>query len=302
MVPHGHNEAGGPAAVLLLIDGHAHAYRAFHAIRNLTGPDGAPTNALFGFVKAVEKLLGTWQPTHVAGVWDGGLAEERTAVLPGYKANRPPMPDALAAQMDGLMEWLEARGCLSLCQNGVEADDWIARLAAVGRENGARVLISTSDKDFMQLVSEDVQLINPADRDGVPTDPAAVRTRTGVEPAQIVDWLSLVGDSVDNIPGVPGVGPKTAAALLQQFGTCEAVYSGLREVAPERVRQALEIAREDVVRNQALVRLDPSVGRHVPWADLQLKPSDSARLGGLYERWGFRSLRRAVQPEQGVLL
>lgn len=288
--------------MLLLIDGHAHAYRAFHAIRNLNGPDGLPTNAIFGFVKAVEKLLAAWQPTHLAGVWDGGLAEQRTTALPGYKAQRPPMPDALSSQMDGMVAWLEARGCLSLCADGVEADDWIARLVEEGRSHGARVLISTSDKDFMQLVSDAVRLINPADREGRQTGPAEVEEKTGVAPHQIVDWLSLVGDSVDNIPGVSGVGPKTAAGLLRQFGSCEALYARLPEVESERIRQALESAREAVQRNRALVRLDPGVGRHVPWAELEVKPADAAVLGSLYDRWGFRSLSRSLRPEQGVLL
>jgi DNA polymerase-1 len=305
MMPHDHeteSTGDGTSPVLLLIDAHAHAYRAFHAIRNLKGPDGAPTNAIFGFVKAVEKLLASWQPSHVAAVWDGGLAEQRTDVLPDYKANRPPMPEALSAQMDGMAEWLEARGCLSLCADGVEADDWIARLAFEGRRQGARVLVSTSDKDFMQLVSEQVRLINPADRAGGQTGPAEVEAKTGVTPQQIVDWLSLVGDSVDNIAGVPGVGPKTATGLLRQFGSCESLYGRLSEVPSTRIREALEVARPAVERNRSLVRLDPQVAYDVAWARLELKPADAASLGALYDRWGFRSLSQSVRPEQGVLL
>ena len=296
------NEISGPVPLLLLIDGHSHAYRAFHAIRELTGPDGRPTNAIFGFVKAVEKLLGTRRPSHCAVVWDGGLAEERTAALPDYKANRPPMPDALEQQLDGMVVWLDARGCASLCEDGVEADDWIARLTGTALAQEARVLISTSDKDFMQLVSDRVRLINPAGRNGGEIGTDQVREKSGVAPEQIVDWLSLVGDSVDNIPGVPGVGPKTAAALLGQFGSCDGIYARLSEVEPERIRLALEGARESVRRNRKLVRLETAAGRSVAWQELELRPPDRAALQPLYDRWGFRSLSQSVAPEQGVLL
>lgn len=296
------SETSAPAPLLLLIDGHAHAYRAFHAIRDLTGPDGRPTNAIFGFVKAVEKLLGTHRPSQAAVVWDGGLAEERTTALPDYKANRPAMPDALERQLDEMVAWLEARGCKSLCEGGVEADDWIARLATEAAGRGARVLISTSDKDFMQLVSDEVRLLNPADRNGGEIGVEQVREKCGVTPGQVVDWLSLVGDSVDNIPGVPGVGRKTAAALLGQFGSCDAIYDHLSEVQPERIRLALEGARDVVRRNQGLVRLNAAAGSGVEGEELELRPANPAALGTLYDRWGFRSLSQAVAPKQGVLL
>ncbi len=217
---------------LLLVDGHAYAYRAFHAIRDLSSPAGQPTNAIFGFVKAVLGLSSSLAPTHLAVVWDGGLASERLALLPEYKAQRPPMPAALAAQLDGMVAWLEASRIVSFCQDGVEADDAIATLACREASDRARVVIASADKDFMQLVSPRIGLLNPNDKTVRIWSAEDVVAKTGVTPDQVVDWLCLVGDAVDNIPGVPGVGAKTASALLGEFGSC---------------RRLLEEARSDPV-------------------------------------------------------
>lgn len=285
-----------PDRCLLLVDGHGEAYRAFHAYPALTAPDGSPTGALYGFVQAVERLLESEAPDYFAVVWDGGLAEARTGALPEYKANRPAMPDDLAKQLGPMQAWLQARGCASLLADGVEADDWIARLALAGRKAGMRVLIATRDKDFMQLVDEQIRLLPPGrGTERGPMGPAEVRGKTGVEPTQIVDWLGLMGDNSDNIPGVPGVGPKTAAKLLRQFGSLEAVYQSLGRVSPPRLRQALESHREIVWRNRELVRLDPDAGREVPWEELQLREPDAVRLRELYRQWGFRSMERELE-------
>ena len=192
---------------LLIVDGHAYAYRAFHAIRQLSSPTGAPTNAIYGFIKMLGKLQAQLAPSHVLVVWDGGLAAERMAEHPEYKAQRPSMPDALEQQMTGIVSYLEAAGIASLCRDGVEADDWIAAIALRAAPE-VPVVIASSDKDFMQLVSPQIGLMNPNDKSEKVWSADEVRAKTGVEPCQIVDWLSLIGDAVDNIPGVPGVGPK----------------------------------------------------------------------------------------------
>jgi DNA polymerase-1 len=283
---------------LLLVDGHAHAYRAFFAIRGLTGPDGRPTNAIFGFRKALEKLHAALSPTHVAVIWDGGLAAERTDALPEYKANRPAMPEALAEQLDDIAAWVEARGWASLCADGVEADDWIAAQARDAEAAGADVLISSSDKDFLQLVTPRVRVVDPREREIRPLDPEAVREKTGVRPDQIVDWLSLIGDSADNIPGVRGVGRKTATALLQRFDSCAGLYARLAEVTPERIRQALADSRELVQRNRELIRLAPEAAVCRPLDELAPREPDRDRLAALYERWGFRAAVEAPAPAQ----
>lgn len=286
-------------ALLLIVDGHAYAYRAFHAIRELSASDGSPTNAIYGFVKMLGRMRAQVRPTHLVVIWDGGLAAERTASLPGYKAQRPPMPTALASQLDGIGEYLQAAGIASFCREGVEADDWIARVARGAVLAGARVVIASSDKDFMQLVTDRIGLLNPNDKTERIWTAAEVREKTGVEPEQIVDWLSLIGDSVDNIPGVPGVGPKTATALLQQFGSVERLYARLEEVASERVRRNLQAAQGAVLRNQQLVRLREDVGEPFLQASASPAREDTRRLLELYTRWGFRTLRQELEARSG---
>ena len=291
---------------ILLVDGHAYAYRAFYAIRSLNAPDGSPTNAIYGFLKMLGRMRATVNPTHVAVIWDGGLSSERTAAHPEYKAQRPPMPDGLAVQMDGMVEYLRAAGLASWCRDGVEADDWIAVAARRAVDVGARVVIASADKDFMQLVSARVGLLNPGDKSERIWTDVEVMAKTGVRPEQIVDWLSLVGDSVDNIPGVPGVGPKTATGLLQQFGSLDALYLRLAEVKSDRVRESLTAARGAMVRNQELIRLRDDVGAEFQLADTCIGLEDTRRLAEMFRGWGFRGLLNELearqQPEQGELL
>jgi DNA polymerase I len=292
---------------LLLVDGHAYAYRAFFAIRQLRSPTGQPTNAVFGFIKMLLRLEGAVQPTHAAVIWDGGLDSGRVESLPGYKAQRPPMPDDLEAQLDEIQEWLDAAGRVSLCHEGVEADDWIATAARSAVRAGFQVIIASPDKDFMQLVTDDVGIINPGDKSERVWTAQDVEARSGVKPEQIVDWLALVGDSVDNIPGVAGVGPKTAANLLRQFGSVERLFGQLDQVASGRIRQALATAEPDVRRNCELIRLKDGLDCEGEVGNWTLGAGEDARLGALYERWGFRTLlqelnERVAARQQGSLL
>ena len=289
--------AAGSKQRLVLVDGHAYAYRSFHAIRQLSAPDGFPTNAIFGFIKATAKLREVLKPDGMLVVWDGGLAPERVAALPGYKAQRPPMPGDLARQLDGINEYLDAAGIPWFCRDNVEADDWIAAVAVQAVEAGFKIVIASSDKDFMQLVSPDIGLFNPgAEAKGVWTD-QEVREKTGVAPGQIVDWLSLIGDSVDNIPGVPGVGPKTAAELLLQFGSVDALWPRLSEVKSARVRSNLENSREQVARNIGLIRLNTGMTCQFGREDACFRKPNRDRLRELYARWGFRSMLAQLEAE-----
>lgn len=284
---------------MLLVDGHAYAYRAFHAIQRLSAPDGSPTNAIFGFIKMLAKLRERLQPTHLAVVWDGGLDAARLDALPEYKAQRPPIPDALEAQIEQIKEYLAAAGYASLCREAVEADDWIATLARQAVAAGARVVIASSDKDFMQLVSDRVGLVNPNDKSETVWGIDKVREKTGVNPAQIVEWLSLVGDSVDNIRGVDGVGPKTAADLLEQFGTLENLYQRLGELPAQKMRENLQAAAQRVQRNCSLIRLRDDLPGDFTLDALRVREPDAEALADLYRRWGFRSLLREVQGRSG---
>ncbi len=284
---------------LLIVDGHAYAYRAFHAIRGLRAPDGKPTNAIYGFVKMLAKMRTNLAPTHLIVVWDGGLCAERMALLPEYKAQRPEMPDDLRLQLDEIGNFLEAAGIESYCGDGVEADDYIACLArhAVAAEINA--VIASSDKDFMQLVSVRVGLLNPHDKTEAIWTDEQVRAKTGVEPSQIVDWLSLIGDNVDNISGVPGVGPKTATDLLKQFGSVEKIFSRLSEVKSDRLRAALQNARTYVERNQKMVRLRDDLECEFVPEKLKIRRENVTKLRELYSRWGFKGLLASLPQTAG---
>ena len=301
-----HAKAAMPPAKnskLLIVDGHAYAYRAFHAIRQLTSPSGAPTNAIYGFIKMLGKMQAQLTPSHAVVVWDGGLAAERMAEHPEYKQQRPPMPSDLEPQIDGITHYLEAAGITSLCRDGVEADDWIAAIARRASEH-MPVVIASSDKDFMQLVSEHIGLLNPNDKTEKIWGAEDVRAKTGVEPAQIVDWLSLIGDSVDNIPGVPGVGSKTATDLLQQFGSVDALYSRLGEVKSERVRTSLTAAKDIVRRNQRLIRLNEQQ-EPLSLEEAAIREPQTDRLRLWFAEWGFKTMLAQLGESslsQGALL
>jgi 5'-3' exonuclease len=285
---------------LLIVDGHAYAYRAFYAIRELRSPDGRPTNAIYGFVKMLAKMRAGLAPTHQIVVWDGGLSVERVAALPEYKAQRPEMPADLGPQLDGIVSYLEAAGIASFRRDEVEADDYIACLARHAVQAGMAVVIASADKDFMQLVSPQIGLLNPNDKSEAVWTDEQVRIKTGVPPAQIVDWLALMGDSVDNIPGVPGVGPKTAASLLNRFGSVAGLYGRLDEVKSEKLRESLRSSGEAVRRNLRLVRLHDGLPCEFSPEELTGKPADAGRLAGLFRQWGFNGLLKALASERPV--
>jgi DNA polymerase I len=294
-----------PRGRFLVVDGHAYAYRAFHAIRQLSSPDGQPTNAIYGFIRMLGKLIAKLQPTHIAVVWDGGLAAERMEMLPEYKAQRPAMPSDLEKQLSEIEAYLNAARIPSLVREGVEADDWIAALASMAASDRMEVVIASSDKDFMQLVCDRIGLINPNDKSEVIWTREQVLSKTGVEPTQIVDWLSLIGDAVDNIAGVPGVGPKTASDLLKQFGSIEAIYSRVTEVKSERIRCGLQTCEQIVRRNQQLIRLVARLPIEATLDAFVIEPPDVSALKALYARWGFRGLTqelKEVETRQEQLL
>jgi DNA polymerase-1 len=274
---------------LLIIDGHAYAYRAFHAIRRLNAPDGTPTNAIYGFIKMTGKMRAFLRPSHLAVIWDGGLAQERLAEHPEYKAQRPPMPADLDSQIGQIEEYLRAEGIATLCENGIEADDWIATMARATAPH-MHVVIASSDKDFMQLVEPRVGLLNPNDKTERIWTADDVVAKAGVRPEQIVDWLSLLGDSVDNIPGVDGIGPKTAADLLRQFASLDQLYAGLEQVKSARVRDALQNARDALARNRRLIELKV-VNQTVTLDALRIAERKTDVLRELFGRWGFKTMK-----------
>jgi len=288
---------------LLIVDGHHYAYRSFYAIRAMNAPDGFPTNALYGFINAMRRMRARVAPTHIAVIWDGGLDDERTEALPEYKAERDPMPDDLELQLDALDEWLEAAGLYSWCHEGVEADDVIGTLTRQAETAGLPVVIASSDKDFFQLINPNVHLLNPNDKTDTLWQAEQVRAKTGVDPAQIIDWLSLVGDAVDGIPGVRGVGPKTATKLLLEYGTAKNLYSNLNAVKPAGLQGRLREATTEVQRNQELVALREIPEWKIKLEELRPGAGDYATLHAQYTRWNFRSLLQELEAgRQGELL
>ncbi len=285
------------ANTLLLVDAYAAIYRAFYAIRTLNGPQGEPVNAIFGFTKMLRKLLTDQHPTHCAVVFDLGAPQHRLDILPSYKEHRPPTPPALDAQLPAIREMLAAMRVPIVEIEGEEADDIIATLAVRAARKLTDVLIASQDKDFMQLVGPRIRLIRAGDKEAGFTDAAAVRARYGVEPGQIVDLLCLVGDAVDNIPGVPGVGEKTAAELLRQHKTLDDLLASAPRIEKPKLRDALLASAGKLRTNRQLIALRSDLDLPVALDDLRVQSPEYAKLGELFKRCGFRSLLAEIQKE-----
>lgn len=278
-----------------MVDGAAHLYRSFFGIKSLSTRGGTPTNAVYGFIRAIHQFQQIWNPSHLVVAWDGGTPVERLERLPSYKSQRPPMPDALREQIAPIMEYLELAAVPVIRLDRQEADDVLASLATWAAAEGAdQVLIASSDKDLFQLVDDRVSLI-AASKDEPKMDREAVYAKTGVYPGQIVDWLSLTGDTADNIPGVEGLGPKTAAKLLGQFGSLASLWGRLAEVEPERIRIRLEAARALVENNVRLIQLRRDLACAPGWDVLAVRPESPAKLRPYYERLEFHSLLKGLE-------
>jgi len=243
-----------PGNTVFLIDGSSQMYRAYHAIRGLSAPDGRPTNAVYGFVTMLRKLVADQRPALIAAAFDVRGPTFRTELAADYKANRPPMPPDLAEQAPRVREACEALGVPVLTHEGFEADDVIATLAQQAEAAGARVIISSGDKDLAQLVNGRVCLLNTMT--DTLLDEAGVEQKYGVAPARIIDYLALIGDPVDDIPGVPSVGPKTAAKWLHAYRALDGVIAHAADLTgkvAECLRAHLEqlaLARKVVTRRR----------------------------------------------------
>jgi DNA polymerase-1 len=275
---------------LVLIDGSSYLYRAFHALPPLTAPDGHPTGALHGIVNMLRTTLKE-QPTYAAFVLDASGPTFRDALYPQYKANRPPMPDEMRAQVEPMIEIISALGLPLLRVPGVEADDVIGTLAMQACAAGIPVLVSTGDKDFAQLVCPTVTLLNTMG--GYTLDEAGVVAKFGVRADQIVDYLALMGDSVDNVPGVDKCGPKTAAKWLAEYGTLDNVIANAGKVTG-KIGENLRAALERLPLNRQLVTIKTDVELDRAFDALVPQPRDVERLRGLYTRFGFNTLLKEL--------
>ncbi len=259
----------------LLVDGFNLAYRCFFAVPELTRADGFPTNAVHGWVKSLWRLADQEKPAATLVFFDLGGAHDRLALLPEYKAQREEMPAALVKQLPSIKAVTRAMGLAGVEKTGVESDDLLASQAVHLAAHGHDVLIVSSDKDFAQIVGERIKIMLPPPSANPKLgwrrlDAAGVAEKFGVPPAQIPDFLALVGDSSDNIPGIEGVGPKTAAKWLQQFGSLEGVIEHARELQPERFRESVRALSDLVRRNLKLTTLNlglPTIAAQKPASD-----------------------------------
>jgi DNA polymerase-1 len=275
---------------LVLIDGSSYLYRAFHALPPLTAPDGHPTGALHGIINMLRTTLKE-QPAYAAFVLDASGPTFRDALYPEYKANRPSMPDEMRAQVEPMIEIITALGLPLLRVPGVEADDVIGTLAKQACAAGIPVLISTGDKDFAQLVCPTVTLLNTMGN--YTLDEAAVVEKFGVRADQIVDYLALMGDSVDNVPGVDKVGPKTAAKWLNEHGTLDNVIANAAKVTG-KIGENLRAALDRLPLNRTLVTIKTDVELDRAYDSLAPQPRNVERLRELYTRYGFNAALREL--------
>lgn len=282
-------------ARLILIDGNNQMYRAYHAIRALTGPDGRSTNAVYGFITMLRKLVSDLEPEQMAAAFDLRGPTFRNEIDQDYKANRRPMPEDLVEQVEGVHEACRALGVPIVTHQGFEADDVIGTLATRAAASGMDVVIVTGDKDFFQLVNDRIHVFNPRD-DGTWYDADGVREKFGVSPDQVVDMLALMGDTSDNIKGVPGIGEKGARELVTTFGTLDELLSKASELPKKKYRTALTEHAKDALhsRNLVQIRLDVPVPDDVD--QFRYDGPDRERCFRLFSALGFKSLLGEYAP------
>ena len=275
---------------LYLIDGTAYIYRAYHAIRGLTNSKGLPTNAAFGFARILIKLLEDRSPEHVAMLFDAKGPTFRHKIYKDYKANRPPMPKDLSIQIPHIKEITKGFNIPVMEMQGFEADDLIGALGRMAEEAGFFVVMVTGDKDFVQLVTDKAVIWDPMKEKTI--DIKAVRESFGVEPGQMIDVMGLSGDTSDNIPGVPGIGPKTALTLIKTFGSMEQLYEQLDKITKKKQHQNLVQYKEQAFLSKELVKINTRVPIAFNPQDFKLKEPDNARLASLFKMLEFRQLQQ----------
>lgn len=290
----------GAMPTVHLIDASPYLFRAWFSLpKSIVDPGGKPVNAVYGFVSFLAKYIVDERPTHIAVAFDRHFnGSFRNEIYPAYKAHREASPPELEAQVDPAVEVTEALGIASFIDERYEADDLIATVLDRTKRSSANYVIVTSDKDLAQLVSERVTLANPAKNERF--DAAAVEAKFGVKPSQITDYLGLAGDAVDNIPGVAGIGPKTAADLLRRYGSLEGIYEAVPALRQSRKRTEISLATKlaehvelaGLSKRLATVATDAPV--EVSLDDLRYRGLDEARLGTLFARLGFHTLRERI--------
>ena len=283
---------------IYLIDGTAYIHRAYHAIRNLTNSRGLPTNAVFGFTRMLIKLMEDRNPQYMVILFDAKGPTFRHDVFAEYKANRPPMPDDMALQIPYIKEITSAFNLPQVEMQGFEADDLIGTLAQKAEKAGFEVVMVTGDKDFMQLVTKHISIWDPMKEKVI--NPDTIKTDMGVDPGQLIDVMGLSGDTADNIPGVPGIGPKTALKLIKTFKTLTNLYRQVDTITQKKQHENLVKFKQQAFLSQKLVTIDTQAPIDFEPEQCKLKKPDTATLAQLFKKLEFRQLQKAY-PEKSDL-
>ena len=282
---------------MVLIDGSYYLFRAYHAIRNLSNANGEPTGAIYGVINMVRKHLTEGGPDYFAVIFDAKGKTFRNDLYADYKANRPPMPDDLVSQIKPLHDLIHAMGIPLLMIDGVEADDVIATLSRQAAEKGIKTIVSTGDKDLAQMVNERIHLINTMS--DVYLDPAGVENKFGIPPERIIDYLALVVDNVDNVPGVPKVGLKTAVKWLTQYGSLDGIIAHAEEIKG-KVGENLREFLPQLPLSKELVTLKYDVELDYAPEDLIITAPDNVALKTMYQEWNFRTWLSQLDESEGA--
>jgi len=280
---------------LFLIDGSNQMYRAYHAIRGLTGPDGKSTNAVYGFITMLRKLIADHQPEYIAASFDVRGQTFRSKMSADYKANRSAMPGDLVEQVPWVFEACEALGVPIFTSEGFEADDVIGTLASKAAGHGFQAAIVTGDKDFFQLVNDGVKVYNPKD-EGAWFDAEGVAAKFGVPPSQVVDVLALMGDSSDNVKGVPGIGDKGARELIAQYGSLDALLANAAEIKQKKYREGLLAHADEARQSRELVTIRTDVDVPFEAERFRYRGPSRERCYALFSQLGFRTLVPEFAP------
>lgn len=279
------------------MDGHSFCYRAYYAIRSLSNSRGEPTNAIYGFITMLRKLIEQYKPDHVAICFDHKKPTFRHEKYKEYKAHRAPMPEDLVSQIEPIKEFCRAyRYSIFECP-GFEADDVIGTLAVQGEDRGYDVFIITGDKDAMQLVTDHIRILNPH-KDGFIAGREEVKKRfEGLGPEKVVDVMALMGDSSDNIPGVPGVGEKTAIRLIQEFGSVENLIKYAGKIKSKKQQELIKQNEASALLSKELAQIDTRVSFDIDWDALAIQKPDEEKLTGLLQRYEFRGMLKNMTPQ-----
>lgn len=286
---------------LYLIDATAFCYRAFYAIRGLSTSFGQPTGAIYGFINMLNKILKDKQPPFLAVCFDVSKDTFRKKKFAEYKLKRPPMPEGLSSQMPFIKDVISAYGLAMYELEGYEADDIIATLVSKARAEGLTVTIVSSDKDILQLIDEDTVVFSPYKDEGLIYDAKKVQERFGVGPSQITDIIALMGDDVDNIPGVPGIGEKTAVELIKDFGSLDNLLGNIDKIENNKTKEAIQDNIKQIKLSRELAVLDENLELDFSLDKLKIGKPDTQQLYRLFKYFEFKSLLKSLETQDDIL-